>query len=108
MIALGTNDIGKYANQDEYEAVIDEFLDLLPDDAPVAWVNAYLGNDPDDSAEFNAALIAALSERGNATIARWSNVADEPGILSDGIHPTDEGEIEFTDLVTTEIDNWLD
>ena len=55
---------------------------------------------------FNAALIAALGERGNATIAEWSDIATEDGMLSDGIHPSDDGTLEFTDLVTDEIDNW--
>ena len=108
VIALGTNDIGKYATQKEYEAVINELLAAIPADAPIAWVNAYLRDDPDDSAVFNAALIATLGERGNATIAKWSNIATESGMLSDGIHPSDEGTVEFADLVSDEIKNWLD
>ena len=108
VIALGTNDIGKYATQEEYEAVIDELLATIPSDAPIAWVNAYLRDDANDSALFNAALISALGDRGNATIAKWSNIATENGMLSDGIHPSDEGTVEFTDLVATEIANWLD
>ena len=108
VIALGTNDIGKYATQEEYEAVINELLAAIPGDAPIAWVNTYLRDDPEDSALFNAALIAALGDRGNATIAEWSDIATEDGMLSDGIHPSDEGTLEFTDLVTDEIENWLD
>ena len=107
VIALGTNDIGKYASQEEYEAQINQLLDLIPDSTPVAWINTYLRDDPDDSAEFNAALIAALETRGNATIAKWSNIATEDGILEDGIHPGDDGRAEFADLVGTEIENWL-
>ena len=45
MIALGTNDIGKYATQEEYEAVINELLAAIPGDAPIAWVNTYLRDD---------------------------------------------------------------
>ena len=108
VIALGTNDIGKYATQEEYEAVINELLAAIPDDAPIVWVNTYRRDYPDDSALFNAALIATLGDRGNASIAKWSNIATENGMLSDGIHPTDEGEVEFTDLVRDEIANWLD
>ena len=107
MIALGTNDIGKYATQEEYEAVIDELLATIPGNAPIAWINTYLRDDPEDSAVFNAALIATLGDRGNATIAEWSDIATEDGMLSDGIHPSDDGTIEFTDLVRDEIDNWL-
>jgi lysophospholipase L1-like esterase len=108
VIALGTNDVGKYASQDEYETQINELLDLIPDTTPVAWINTYLRDDPDDSAQFNAALIAALESRGNATIAKWSNIAAQDGALEDGIHPSDDGRVQFTNLVGTEIANWLD
>src|SRR6185295_9144156 len=47
VIALGTNDIGQYATQEEYEAVIDELLAAIPADAPIAWVNVYLRDDPE-------------------------------------------------------------
>lgn len=108
VIALGTNDIGKYATEAEYAAQIRQLLSLVPSGAPIAWVNTYLRDQPEDSALFNAALISTLSVRGNATIARWSNIATEEGILSDGIHPTDDGTVEFTELVGEEIANWLD
>jgi lysophospholipase L1-like esterase len=108
VIALGTNDIGKYATQEEYEAVIEELLAIIPGNAPISWVNAYLRDDPDDSAVFNAALIATLGNRGNATIAKWARIATQNGMLSDGIHPTDDGTVEFTDLVADEIATWLD
>ena len=108
VIALGTNDIGKYATEDEYAAQIREFVGLVPSVAPIAWVNTYLRDRPDDSALFNAALISTLSVRGNATIAGWSNIATKDGILSDGIHPTDDGAAEFTELVRDEIASWLE
>jgi lysophospholipase L1-like esterase len=108
VIALGTNDIGQYATQEEYEAVIDELLAAVPADAPIAWVNAYLRDDPEGSELFDDALIAALGARGNATVAKWSNIASESGMLSDGIHPSDEGTVEFADLVAGEIANCLD
>jgi lysophospholipase L1-like esterase len=108
VIALGTNDVGKYATQEEYETVIDELLAAVPADAPIAWINTYLRDDPDESALFNAALIESLGERGNATIAKWSDIAAQRGMLSDGIHPTEEGTFEFTDLVRDEIATWLD
>ncbi len=107
VIALGTNDIGKYASQDEYEAQINQLLVLVPDGTPVAWINTYLRDDLNDSAQFNAALIAALENRGNATIAKWSNIASEDGVLEDGIHPSDDGRAQFADLVGGEIDSWL-
>jgi lysophospholipase L1-like esterase len=107
VVALGTNDIGKYGSIEEYAAEIDELLGEVPDDLPLVWINTYLSRTPDDSAAFNAALIETLSERGNATIGRWSSIAQQGGMLRDGIHPSEDGEQRFADLVLVEIDNWL-
>ena len=107
VVALGTNDIGKYGSIEEYAAEIDELVDELPEDLPLVWINTYLSRIPDDSAAFNAALIETLSERGNATIGRWSSIAQQGGMLRDGVHPSEDGEQRFADLVLGEIDNWL-
>jgi lysophospholipase L1-like esterase len=107
VVALGTNDIGKYGSIEEYAAEIDELIDELPDDLPLVWINTYLSRTPDDSAAFNAALIETLSERGNATIGRWSSIAQQGGMLRDGVHPSEDGEQRFADLVLGEIENWL-
>jgi lysophospholipase L1-like esterase len=107
VVALGTNDIGKYTTIEEYAAQIQEFLALVPGDTPVAWINTYLSRTPDDSSAFNAALLETLGARGNATIGRWSSIAQRDGMLRDGIHPTDEGAQRFADLVEEQIDNWL-
>jgi lysophospholipase L1-like esterase len=107
VVALGTNDIGKYGSVEEYAAEIDELVDQLPDDLPLVWINTYLSRTPDDSAEFNAALIDTLTERGTATIGRWSSIAQQGGMLRDGVHPSEDGEQRFADLVIGEIENWL-
>jgi lysophospholipase L1-like esterase len=108
VIALGTNDIGKYQTVDEYAAEIEEVLALVPDDAPVVWINAYLTGEPDRSETFNAALLDVLGARGNATVGRWAAIAAEDGVLrSDGIHPSEEGVERFTDLVVDEISGWI-
>ena len=107
VVALGTNDIGKYDSIEEYAAEIDELVGQLPDDLPLVWINTYLSRIPDDSAAFNAALIETLSERGNATIGRWSSIAQQGGMLRDGVHPSEDGEQRFADLVVGEIENWL-
>jgi lysophospholipase L1-like esterase len=107
VVALGTNDIGKYGSIEEYAAEIDALVDELPEDLPLVWINTYLSRTPDDSAAFNAALIETLSERGNATIGRWSSIAQQGGMLRDGVHPTEDGEQRFADLVLGEVENWL-
>jgi lysophospholipase L1-like esterase len=107
VVALGTNDIGKFGSIEEYASEIDELVDELPDDLPLVWINTYLSRTPDDSAAFNAALIETLRERGNATIGRWSSIAQQGGMLRDGVHPSEDGEQRFADLVVGEIENWL-
>jgi hypothetical protein len=107
VIALGTNDIGKYDSVAEYREPIADLLGLVPDDAPIVWINTYLERSVDSSATFNAALIAALQQRGNATIGEWSDIAQVDGVLSDGIHPSDAGAERFAGLVIDEIEFWI-
>jgi hypothetical protein len=107
VVALGTNDIGKYTTIEEYATQIGELVDLLPEDQPLVWINTYLSNTPDASAAFNAALLETLTDRGTATIGRWSSIAQQGGMLSDGVHPSDDGTQEFADLVVDHIEDWL-
>jgi lysophospholipase L1-like esterase len=107
VIALGTNDIGKYSTVEEYAGQIERFLALMPGDVPLVWINAYLSRSPDSSATFNAALLETLQGRGNTTIGRWSDIAQQDGVLSDGIHPTDHGSQRFADLVIDQIATWV-
>ncbi len=107
VVALGTNDLGKYGTIEEYATEVDELVELLPDDQPLVWINTYLARSPDDSATFNAAVLETLGERGTATIGRWSSIAQRDGMLRDGIHPSEDGTQEFADLVVDEIENWL-
>jgi lysophospholipase L1-like esterase len=107
VVALGTNDVGKFQSADEYTVPIEELLAVLPDDVPVAWIDTYLSRLPEDSATFNAALVEALTERGLSTVGRWSSRARDHGMLSDGVHPSEEGTQEFADLVVSEIETWV-
>lgn len=108
VVALGTNDIGQYDSQDDVEAQIGEVLDPIPIDAPLVWINTFIVDRPEQSAEVNAAIEAALSERGNATIGRWDEIAPYPGVLrSDGVHPGTDGAQVFADLVTTTVADFL-
>ena len=107
VVALGTNDIGKYTTIEEYAEQVDELVGLLPEDQPLVWINTYLSRFPDGSSAFNAALLETLSDRGTATIGRWSSIAQRVGMLHDGVHPSEDGTQEFADLVVNEIENWL-
>lgn len=109
VVALGTNDIGAYAERDEVEAVVDEMLDAVPDDASLIWVDTYLPNDVEGSELVNDVVRERLADRGNAVVAPWSAVADRDGVLSsDMIHPSDQGSEVFAATVAATIDRFLD
>jgi hypothetical protein len=108
VVALGTNDIGKFGTIEEYAAEVGELVDLLPEDQPLVWINTYHSRLRDESAALNAAVLETLSERGTATIGRWSSIAQRDGMLrQDGYHPSDDGTQEFAELVVNEIENWI-
>jgi lysophospholipase L1-like esterase len=107
LIALGTNDVGQYSTVDEYATQIEALLDRVPADEPVAWINVYLAGRAEQSALFDQALTETLTARGNATIGDWTADAADEGVLSDGIHPSDEGRPRFVEVVMGEIDKWM-
>lgn len=109
VVALGTNDINKYGTPDELAGVVDEMLDSVPDDVPLVWVDTYYRDQLEGATFLNTVVADRLSRRGNAVMARWSDVAATDGVLSgDGVHPTDDGQLVFADLVVSEVDEFLD
>jgi hypothetical protein len=40
-------------------------------------------------------------------MADWWSVAGGDGVLSDGIHPSEEGARQFADVVTSAVEPWL-
>jgi lysophospholipase L1-like esterase len=105
VIALGTNDIGKYATSEEYGALVALVVDVLPDDTPLVWVDAYRDDYVDDSALFNEALRAQLSDRDGTVVVDWYDVVSQDGsILRDGVHPDRDGEALFASLVAQGLD----
>ena len=60
MIALGTNDVTKYAAT-EFAALIAQMLEALPTGgAGVVWVNTYLRDAAGQASAFNGALTAIV------------------------------------------------
>lgn len=99
VIALGTNDVGKYT-PDEYGAVIGTLTDLLPDDRPLVWIDAYRDDYVDDSFTFGEVLRAELGARDGTLVMSWFDVAvADTSILRDGVHPTADGRARFADLI---------
>lgn len=105
VIALGTNDIGKYATSEEYGSLVAEIVDLLPDDRPLVWVDAYRDDYVDDSAVFDEALRAQLSDRDGTVVVSWFDIAAaDPSLLRDGVHPTADGRARFAEVIAGGLD----
>lgn len=102
VIALGTNDVGQYADPAEYGRLIDSIITMLPADAPLVWVDVYRPEYLDESRAFNEILNERIETRGNAAMASWFALASSNGeaiLQSDQIHPNDEGVVAFANLV---------
>lgn len=104
VVALGTNDIGKYGSIDEIVAVMNGLLAPIPPESPVVWINTYLPANQAGTDDINAAIDQVVAARGNAVVGRWSDVAPADGVMSsDGVHPSDEGATVFASLVTSTV-----
>lgn len=102
VIALGTNDVGSYADAAAYGALIDSILDMLPAAKPLVWVNTYRDDHLDDTLVFNTVLAERLDARGNAAVADWFAVASAPDqsvLRSDNLHPNENGQNALALLV---------
>jgi lysophospholipase L1-like esterase len=101
VVALGTNDVAKYKSDDEYREIIRIVADMLPESAPLVWVDVYRDDFADESARFNQLLRDELSDRPDTVVVPWSQTAIEftDTLLRDGIHPTKDGNAEFAALV---------
>jgi lysophospholipase L1-like esterase len=107
VIALGANDVFQYDGEEAYRDQIATLLNALPPDVPVVWVDTYLAEDPERSAEFNRALRDTLAFRGTASVADWATVAAGEGVLTDGIHPSEEGARQYARVVMSAVEPWL-
>lgn len=102
VIALGTNDVGSYADAEQYGALIDSIADMLPPAKPLVWVNTYREQYLDDTVLFNTVLAERMNARGNAVVADWFSVASAPDqtvLRSDNLHPNDNGKQALALLV---------
>jgi GDSL-like Lipase/Acylhydrolase family len=108
VVALGTNDVNKYSSPDQLAGVIDEMIDAVPDDVPLVWVDTFYRDQQEGAVFVNTVVADRLARRGNAVMAQWSEVAGSDGVLSgDGVHPTDDGQLLFADVVVSEVDEFL-
>jgi lysophospholipase L1-like esterase len=92
VIALGTNDIGQYADAAAYEAEVRTLLGTVPEDAPLAWVDTWHADRLTECQILNGVLRTVLADRPATTVVDWYSHGDDDGVVSsDGVHPTDTG-----------------
>lgn len=107
VVALGTNDVNQYLEADLRVAVT-EMLSAIPDESPLVWVDTFFGLYPDGTSVVNDTVAELLAERGNATIARWSAVADRDGVLrDDGVHLYEPGNELFAKTVVDTVAGFI-
>lgn len=112
VVALGTNDVNQYLEVDLRVAVAD-MLAAVPAESPLVWVETFFGTQPDGASLVNEIIAELLAERGNATIARWSAVADravasrEDVVRSDGVHLYEPGNELFAKTVVEAVDDFI-
>ena len=104
VVALGTNDVGKYADEAAYAQLIDRLLALVPGGRPLLWVDVYRREYLAHCKLFNTALRDRLHARGNAASVSWFDLASQRNqkiLKTDDIHPNAKGIQVFADLVAT-------
>jgi lysophospholipase L1-like esterase len=108
VVALGTNDIGKYASPDEIAAAVDEVLDGIPEEAALVWVDTYVATLPAQTVAVNSIIRQRVERRGDSVIAPWTAFVESDGVLaSDGVHPTTGGADVFAFVVTDTVRAFL-
>ena len=102
VIELGTNDVGGYSSAEEYGALIDKIVEMLPASKPLVWVNTYREQYLDDTLMFNLVLEERMKARGHAVVADWYSVASAPDqtvLQGDRLHPNENGQSALSLLV---------
>ena len=101
VVALGTNDVGQYADAAAYEEQIRAVLDAIPEDAPLAWVDTWHEDRLTASQVLNGVLRTVLADRADTVVIDWSSHGDDAGVVAaDGVHPTPTGTEVFGLVVT--------
>jgi lysophospholipase L1-like esterase len=102
-IAMGTNDVGKYKNADEYASLVDQMLAMPDAKVPILWVDVYNPNQLAGTKLFNEVLRERAAARANTTVLSWFDLASDPKekiLRTDHIHPNEKGTLVFADLVS--------
>jgi lysophospholipase L1-like esterase len=106
VIALGTNDVSLYPDAAAYGQLVDSVLELIPEDAPLVWVDVYRPRQQEHTAMFNEVLHDRLDRRPDAAIAPWHAFASSPDqriLRKDDLHPNAAGTEVFAQVITAGI-----
>lgn len=96
VIALGTNDVGGAASPEEFAADMRTLLGGVPADAPVVWVDVFVGDMDAESRAANAVIRDVLAARPEWSVVDWYSRGDDVGVITDdGVHLTDDGQWIF-------------
>jgi hypothetical protein len=108
VIALGTNDIGQYADAGEFATQVQTLLALLPGAAPLVWVDTWDGDRLDATRVVNDTLRSVVGQRDNAVVVDWASHGDDAGVVTeDAVHPTEDGTLVFGQVVAEGVDSLL-
>lgn len=111
VIALGTNDVAAYADEEAYGRLVDTVLGMIAEDVPVVWVDVYRPKEGRHTEMFNNVLHDRLDDRDNAAIAPWNAFASSPNhtiLRDDRLHPNATGTEVFAAVIASAIDAALD
>jgi lysophospholipase L1-like esterase len=106
IIALGTNDVASFTGVEVFRENMAELLDLVPEDAPVIWVDLWIRDLDDQVRSANRVIRSELRQRtGMGVVIDWHKLAAEPGIIiRDGVHLTEAGQELFAASMVEAID----
>ena len=106
VIALGTNDVASVGSLDGFRPEMRELLALIPDDAPVIWVDLWIRDRVEPIVEANRMIRAELRDRdGGSAVVDWFAHGDDDGVITgDGIHLTDVGRQVFAESIADTVD----
>jgi predicted small lipoprotein YifL len=100
IVALGTNDVGAGTDPQTVRDDIDEILELIPDDAHLIWVDAWVRELDQRARAFNLLLRSGLADRPNTLVLDWHELAETEGLVQDdGVHLTERGRLEYARMI---------
>lgn len=101
VVALGTNDVGGRLTPEEFRADMGAVLALIPEQAPVVWVDLWIRDREDAIVEANRSIRTVLARRASpSAVVDWFSQGAVPGVISgDGVHPTELGQQRFADAI---------